>query len=305
MVKAKKNNNKNRPKRQASGPKKRPGRSGARTQPGNGLDVGGIKHARMLLDPCNAEMTMSTYAGMGTGQFRRVRKILEIAPTVTEGTYSFTPGTNVFRYWATATPGAAGALIPVSLFSVAELTTQTDTRCIAACVKVRYIGPESNRSGVVALRTAPFSYHVDGETVLASEEISKCQVSNRTGEVLHEVRFVPGIGDETFTPHTSTNFLTRTCGTFGLAFVNVPPGSLQFEVTAILEVEPTSGYVMGIVPPPSRNTTNHVLSALGAPISWAFNHLVVPTIKSVLTPAMQTGISGASVVSNAMKMLTL
>jgi len=124
--------------------------------------------------------------------------------------------------------------------------------------------------------------------------------------VLHEVKFVPGAGDELFTPNAGTSIPTqRTLGSFGVSYSTVQPGSLQFEITAILEIETGASTLSGVVAPASKNTVNHVLQALGAPINWAYNHLVAPTIKSVASAAMQTSIGGSTASSIAMRLLTL
>lgn len=273
-----------------------------------GLDAAGAAHARMIMDPCNAPMMPSTYSGMGTGQYRRYRNIIAIPSTAVEGTYMFAPGSNL-GFVATHVLSNVGLPYTFSsfgLFGSPELDGNNESRCLAACVKIRYVGTEGERKGTIGLRTSPFNYVFNALTSDNPTQLRETQIINRTGEVLHEVKFVPGAGDELFTPNAGSVVNTqRTLGAFGFTFAGIQPGSLQVEVTAIIEVEIGSQLVSSVVPPSSRNTVNNVLSALGPPIRWAFNNLVVPTIKSTYSSAMQTALSGNNVASIGMGLLTL
>lgn len=306
MVK-KNNNNKSVPAR-GQNKKARKVAPAARGRVANGLDASAAAYARMIMDPCNAPMLPPTYSGMGTGQYRRYRTIITIPALAVEGTYMFTPGYNTFLA-ATHVVGNVGLPYTFNqsgLFGSPELDNTNESRCLAACVKVRYIGTEGDRKGTIGLRTSPFGYVTNGQVSDNPTMLREAQVINRTGEVLHEVKFVPGAGDEIFTPNVGvTSISVRTLGSFGFTFGGAQPGSLQFEVTAIIEVETGSQLVSSVIPPVSRNTTNNVLSALGPPVRWAFSNMVVPTIKSTFTAAMQTAINGNNVASMGMGLLTL
>jgi len=220
----------------------------------------------------------------------------------------FVPGGNLY-YLAShvlANVGLPYTFNGYGLFGSPELDGSNESRCLAACVKIRYIGPESTRQGTIGLRTSPFNYVTPSQVSDNPTMLRETQVINRTGEVLHEVKFVPGAGDEAFTPNAgAVNYTSRTLGAFGFTYGGIVPGSLQIEVTGILEVELGSQLVSSVVPPTSRNTTNNVLQALGPPIRWAFNNMVVPTIKSTYSAAMQTALNGNNVASVGMGLLTL
>lgn len=263
------------------------------------LDNGAKMFARMLMDPCNAPLTAPTYSGMGTGVYRRFRSVFNI-PTSVEGTYMFTPGSNI-QTVATHVAANAGNVYTFNqsiIFATAELDGHIESRCLAACVKVRYIGPETSRAGVIGLRTSPFAYLANGETSFNRTMQSECPQLNRTGEVLHEVKFVPGSGDEIFSGNLGSGaLLNKTQGSFGFTYAAVPDASLQVEVTAIIELETRSGLLPNIAPPTSSNTTNQVLGALGPPARWAFGHVIAPTIRAMAGAATNT-------VSNAMSAYT-
>lgn len=274
---------------------------------GSALDAAGLAHARMLADPCNALMSPPCYSGMGTGEYRRFRRILNI-PLSVEGSYTFLPGANLFL---AATHIAANAGNPYTfngfqLFPTDQLDTGTESRCIAACVKIRYTGTEAERKGVIGLRTSPFSYNVGGQVSTNDEQLTGCPLLNRLGEIQHEVKFVPGTGDELFTGNFGGTVVpVNTHGSFGFTYSDVPTLSIQIEITAIIEIEPRGSMVVNSVAPTSRNTVNNVLSALGPPARWAYGHIVAPTVRAVAGAAMQTMTSGLNAKSVGATLLTL
>lgn len=274
----------------------------------NGLDAGAAAYARMLVDPCNAPMLPSTYSGMGTGQYRRFRSVFTV-PASVEGTYMFTPSANM-QTVATHVAANAGTNYTFNnalLFASGDLDATVELRCLAACVKVRYIGPEQDRAGIIATRTSPFAYVQGSQVTLNSIMVSESAVINRLGEVQHEVKFVPGLGDEQFNPGfggASASDLRRL-GAFGFSYQGIPNASLQVEVTAIMEIETRNSMVPNVIPPSSRNTTNQVLAALGPPAKWAFGHIVAPTIRATAGLAMNSLTSSFNTVSMGARLLTL
>lgn len=271
------------------------------------LDAAGIAYARMLNDPCNASLVAPSYSGMGTGEYRRFRTIFNI-PVSSEGTYMFVPGANLFLA-ATHVPDNAGLPYTFNtnkLFYSDQLSGETESRCLAACVKVRFIGTEVNRKGTIALRTNPFCWATDQQEITNSDCMVGCPVINRIGEVQHEVKFVPGTADELFTGNYGGPVVAnKALGAFGFTYSDVPVGSLQVEVTAIIEVEVQKNMIVSSVPATTRNTTNHVLSALGPTARWAYGHVVAPTLRAAAGAAMQTLSSGINSSSVGGLLLTL
>jgi hypothetical protein len=252
-------------------------------------------------------MVSPVYSGMGTGEFRRFRTVFNI-PNSTEGTFAFVPGSNLY-FAATHVESNAGnpyTFGTYKLFDNPQLTDTVESRCVAACVKIRFIGAESNRKGTIALRTNPFNWVRDGITVTNNNMLTACPVINPVGEVLHEVKFVPGTADEIFTGNYGGPIVAgNALGSFGFVYSDIPTGSLQVEVTAVIEIEAEANMVVSSVAPSSRNTTNNVLSALGPPARWAFGHVVAPTIRAAAGAAMQTISSGVNSSSVGGLLLTL
>lgn len=286
---SRKANNKTRTNPARRKPMKRQSPSNPRSRAVASIDSNAAAFARLLADPCNAPMCAPTYTGMGTGEYRRFRKIVSIPATAVEGTYVITPGMNTYHF-ATHIAANAGSNYAFSNFSNIYSPNNPDSlecRCLAACVKVRYTGAEQARSGVIGLRTLPFQYINPGQGGNIATELTNNTVINRVGEVMHEVKFVPGNADQGFTIVAAAPN-DREMGSFGFSFQGVPPGSLQIEITAVMEIESEIGIVPTAITPSSHNSLNQVLSALGPTTRWAYNNLAVPTIKSVASRAMQS-----------------
>lgn len=255
-----------------------------------------MRYRALLLDPCNAEMTSSVYAGFGSGQYRRYRTILASDGASVEGTYVFQLGTNLV-YNATHVAATAGtnytfgtATTLVIPTSSGGITSNANIRCIAGCVKVRYTGSEQARQGTIGMAVVPGQYLAPGQVSSAVADLAKMPFVVRFGEVQHEVKWVPTQVDEEF--HLA-NTLENKSTCIVINYRGIPASSLQFEVTGCYEMEATDSSVpLAANVPQSKNTLNHVLQSLGPVSSWAYNTLLAPTIKSVYHAAMATPATG-------------
>lgn len=287
----------------------------------SGFDSGAAMHRNLLLDPCNAPLGPPVYSGLGSGQYRRVRTIITAEGSSVEGAYVFQLGTNTF-WKASHVAGTAGTnytysspdaiylasqLIPTTLDSV---TNQT-IRCIAGCVKVRYVGTEANRSGTIGLLACPAAYNYPGRNSTADRDATACPVLHRTGEVMHEVKFVPNGSDEEFLSPTQAtpgvvNNITPRNSTLVAVYQGVPAQTIRFEVTAVYEVETagTSGVITS-VNPPSGMTLNQLLRSLGPVSQWAYSNVVAPTLRAMAGKASNTKFSSVVAVSRAIAGLAL
>lgn len=278
-----------------------------------GLDAGAIAHRRLLLDPCNAALSGPAYSGMGSGQFRRYRKVIVAEGSSVEGCYVFQPGTNTF--WkgshVAATAGTNYTFNGVAIFDDGAIFNGlTNIRCVAGCVKVRYIGAESDRAGVVGLLASPAAYWAPGNTSSASNDLTCTPVVNRVGEVQHEVKFVPGGGDEEFTVGSQPGTIRgppSDRGTMVVAYRAVPAQTIQFEITVVLEIEQANveGGVVTAVPPVSNFTLNQLLRSLGPVSSWAYGHVIAPTIRAAAGAAYNTFASSVGAAVRGTALLTL
>lgn len=279
------------------------------------LDVGALQYRRLLTDPCNAPMVGPAYGGVHTGIYRRCRRIYTIPASEVETIFVWQPGTNCI--WqgghSSANAGSSITLNAQAAFGGSWFTSLTEARALAACIKVRYTGAESTRSGVVGLTTGGYYYDVGSTTGTAIEAQTQCPVNARLGETLHEVKFVPGAGDEMFSAQTVANggavVTARDKACILVSLKGVPAGSVQLELTAVLEFDAggdTGSYgALTTIAPASGNTLSQVLRTLGPVSSWAFSNVIVPTIRSAATGVTRTIANTANFASTGMRMLAL
>lgn len=284
-----------------------------------GIDEGARRFRQMLLDPCNSPMCAPTYTGGHSGNYRRIRRIFNIGATEVEGIYVFQLGTNMMLLGGHSAPNAGTniTLTNDALFyangAVGIDSAGTEIRALAGCVKVRYTGAESARAGVIGMATGQVM-GMPGAIVGADNYVSFSPVVGRVGESLHEAKFVPLAGDEEFAEPrvsggSSTWLKNKSC--IAVAFRGVPAGSIQFEITAVLELDSSNtgsnsaGFVASSIAPSSSNTLSQVLRSLGPVSNWAFNHVVVPTIRGVASGVARTMANSAPFASAGMAMLTL
>lgn len=279
----------------------------------SGLDAGAIAHRNLLLDPCNASLGAPVYSGLGTGQYRRLRVIIAAEGNSVEGCYVFQLGTN--SYWK-ASHVAGSSTTPYVFSSVQHIfqdgmisQTGVQLRCVAGCVKVRYVGAESARKGTIGLLAAPSSYQSPSFTSQAEIDTTVCPVVHRTGEVQHEVKFVPNASDETF--RSPTVFMgaqnqTAFNSTLVVAYRACEPQTLQFEVTAVYEVETVGNdNVITTVAPSSSITLNQLMRSMGPVASWAYGTVVAPTLRAMAGKPGNTILSSVVAASRAVAALTL
>lgn len=272
------------------------------------LDAGALAFRQLLLDPCNAKFAGPPYSGLGSGNFVRRRAIIAAEGLSVEGTYVFQLGTGIYLKGShvAATQGTPYTLSALQIFAGAN--ADNEHRCIAGCVKIRYIGSEGNRAGLISTLAAPAAMFQSGSQTTAVGAAAMCPFTNRVGEVMHEVKFVPNEGDEKFAAFGSA--ATKDNSTIAITYRGVPAATLVFEITAVYEVESVapdggSGMVINSTLPPTGNTINQVLRSLGPVSNWAYTNVVVPTIKATATRMMATGLNTSSAASMGFAALTL
>lgn len=279
-----------------------------------GMDAGALMHRNLLLDPCNATLGPPVYSGLGTGQYRRVRTYLSAEGSSVEGCYVFQLGSN--SVWiASHVAGTAGTNYTFSagaaIFTDANLGAFRQMRCIAGCVKVRYLGAESNRSGSIGLLAAPALMLGPSQVSNVNADMTRCPVVHRTGEVQHEVKFVPNSSDEDFTTPTITGVqLNVTNGNSCLMAVyrGCPAQTIQFEITAIYEMEEAAApgnTVVTSVAPASSTTLNQLLRSLGPVAGWAYSNVVAPTLRSMAGKPNSSFLSNVAAVSKAVAAIAI
>lgn len=250
------------------------------------LDNGAMEYRRMLLDPCGAPMHGPSYTGVGTGTYVRLRSTTVIGASDVAGIVCYQLGTATTWAFGSTNPGTAVSFSAATqAFPGAVISAENcEFRCLAGCVRIRYTGSEGNRSGLIGTLTGPALGRPSqglSPPGAASTALSATPMVNRTGEVIHEVKFVPMTGDELFTPPGTVN-PRFDANVITIVYSGVPPGSLQFEITAIYEYDPSAGQLKNCLPPATTNTTNQILASLGPVTNWAYSNLGAPVIKAAV-----------------------
>lgn len=264
----------------------------ARRGVGTMLDLAAARWLQLLRDPCNAPLVAPCYAGFGTGNYARLKNTYNLGSV--DGAWWFQPGTNYYWTGTTTTPGGSLLIAPAQPIWPAGtiLDNVRQVRCIAACVKVRYVGPEADRKGVVSLSVGPPLFS-PGDTTLAAQAQNGCPMVARLGEVSHEVKWVPSAADEEFHPAAGAAVQPRS-SCMNVVYAGVPASSLQLEITACYELEgnASGGAPVTATMPPSSNTTNQVLQTLGDVASWAFTDVAAPVLKAAVHGGVQMAVTG-------------
>jgi len=284
-------------------------RNPAITRMWQGLDEAGAQYARLLSDPCNAQMVAPTYGGMGTGNYRRMRVQLNLLTgSNVDLQLVINPSQNFYWFGQTlaGATGVVGTAQPMFGGPLAGATA--DFRVLAACAKVRYIGAESARAGLVGLAVCPPMFEPAAAGVGSAAYIVNCPMVSRTGETQHEVKWVPSAGDEAF--DSRQNRINQGCSALHVVTQGTPTGTIVIDITAVMELGPdtqsTFQNAATVVVPPSRFTTNHVLQALGPVSRWAYNNVLTPVIKAGMSGAYSAAFqSTQAAVSGASRMLML
>lgn len=277
-----------------------------------GLDAGALAYRALLSDPCNAPLVGPAYSGPTTGNYRRFRKIVYINGDEVERYTAFNFKWNSMFHGGHSAGGAGGVvtLQRADIFNSGSLGgAHGDIRCLAACVKVRYIGPESSRAGTVGLHTGEHIAKNDasGTGITIGTMLQQCPHIARLGEVAHEVKWLPSAEDEdTGNPQGSAYGRQYDGSNATVVLSHVPAGTVMMEVTAVYELENQGGdFVSTYIQPSTGNTLSQVLRSLGPVATWAYNNYALPVMKSAVTNVARTVISGMSAVGPMVPLVSL
>jgi len=258
-----------------------------------GLDDVAKCHARMLLDPCRAQLGPSVYPGSNgaiTARFEQDTVLFNAASTGASalvwspGLASFVTSpavllndTTTFNFSALQ-PAAGNAF----------LVNQAGWRCVGACMQVYYPGAENTRQGFVGMGYGPgsmltqFQLAADGgvgtQTTVQGVRTSQFH-TERVPNTMIELKWKPGFGDQewegfnTAVQQVNTNNATnvgRNCITLTASGLPASTG-LRVRFVAIYEYMPA--FNSGLISTVSnavitKNTLNDVLHTLDKTGNW-------------------------------------
>lgn len=236
-------------------------------------------------------MVTPCYQGSGSGQFVRLKRTIVPISVSTNTDFQFVwiPGKNAYLRGQTA--GFDVGTIDAAATAFSKLDTMADSyRCVAACLRVIYIGQESARKGEIGLASLPNEPFNAGTTGVGTPALLPlCPKVARQGEVVHEVKWIPQLEDQSFAKYTVP--LASSGGMNGaLMAVSLVGGTdTVIEITGVYEYMPvwSDGLTVSVVPPKSTNSFTDVMRAMGDTASWVFTNVAAPVIKSVAGVAVE------------------
>lgn len=244
------------------------------------LDKNAFAYARLLEDPCRADLTYPVYAAGTAGYLTRVKQVVLLgnnAGTV-DGYTAFVPGgaantTTSLGMWHhgwSAGGGGLGTLTGATGPPFLRSNAVGSYRPVAGCLKVHYTGSELNRAGMISVGIVNQLQLAAGETGVAaiSSFIPSSAKTVRLGAEPHEVKWVP---TTTYDQAFSAASQPESVGTYAQSTTvyvmaqGVPAGTCTVECDFVYEWQPetTQGMEHSIEAPRSANTTADVLRVLG------------------------------------------
>lgn len=244
------------------------------------LDAPALAYARLLADPCNAPLCHPIYPGTEAGFLFRAENFFSIADpgagaTTTCGLFHWTPGyvnaeSTELLFTNNSAPGLAAATVastssPGKGFLAANARGM---RCVAACMKITFIGAESQRSGRLHYGHTSAGMIDLGQSVTIDQVAQTLQHYCRTPADTVEVIWKPNIADTQFCdPTASTNAVARDArSAITMAVAGLPTGTgMTLHCTAIYEWTPAVNLGVGhnaLGKARSSNSLDDVMDAL-------------------------------------------
>lgn len=271
-------------KKQNKGKKGRTRAPGPPRAMGVGLDGPALAYANLLNDPCNGKLVHPTYAGGNGGYIIRGESYFSAATgaTDTANFLHWTPGaignTDSQMLWgnaatATATPAAA-ALASVTPSKTFLVATASAYRCVAACLKISYVGSAGGLSGRVHFGNTTGGYIDLGTTYAVNAVATGLSSFSRVPVVPIEIKWRPTVADEQWMdPSSATASVDKDRrGAITVAVADLPASvGIFYHLTAVYEWQPLTN--QGIQVPTnnlsqSRNTLAEVITSLDRTGSW-------------------------------------
>jgi len=259
-------------------------------------DEDALKYLALISDPCNGELVPPTYAGEGSGLFLRTKTMISPGASAVDSILQFGPsqinensqGQNANGFggpilYASSNSSGGGlsnvygeSIAPTYFgFEPSSAGVAGAARCIAACVKVHYLGSELNRAGIVYAGLLSSPIFTDATSVTLSPVATLGNALgqiDRVGSRVHEYKWLPSFGDEQFIKLAQSD-ITDTVqnrpdgNSLVVAVSGAYAGSIMYEVTACWEynvnVLDNVGIVSTMNVSRSACTLNDVLRSIG------------------------------------------
>jgi len=273
---------------------------------GKGLDAAALAYRNLLVDPCNAALVHPTFASMGVQSGNLIRFEYNFTPMsglntdfqieVTPSNWSST-STDLVNFGQTTLGGTGTVGTVAGLTDIGFLQNNARwARCIAGCLQAVYTGTELNRSGWIGSALIPNSNMLlSGQTGVGTATFQNyCQVINRTGEVVHEVKFIPGVVDQRGLGNGGVSDLSASSMVM-LGYGLPAGGFINFRLVLVYEWIPNGGTAVQAPTSAvaSRNSLQEVLNSLGKGAWWLGQH-AAPILQAAARGYAAGGYIGAA-----------
>jgi len=236
------------------------------------LDTAALKWARLLADPCGAEIVAPVYPGAGRGYQVRLKQLVTLPSE--NGFIEWCPASNSYTYaYTTSASTVFEPLVGYPAFNYLTTTNNNSNisfRPVAACMKVYPNDSEMNRSGILYLghtNGVAQNYTSAGTSNLTINGIAgSLPYTGRMPDSTSEIIWLPAEGDADGLSYNVDNSnalaapdLSNVCAAFTGGFTSAL--GVSVELIAVYEVNPGagSGVQNSLAKPVSKNTLNDVL----------------------------------------------
>jgi len=238
------------------------------------LDPAGTAYARLLNDPCHAQLAEPIYMATGTGYLTRAT--VDLTHSEDSGVLFVTPfnvGSGALGSVGVATSASAGAALGAPTYqsgpgAVFLSGVAQSARPVAACISTYYAGTESLRSGSLS------QIQTDGrQAILILSSVGTPDsvgplfpTEVRTPGTSIETKWSPGALDGDWSD-PSSNYWTGGHGAIGVLWRSLGGQAVKFRVTIVYEWKPLAAE--GIQAEPARgnrsgNTVDQVVGYLAS-----------------------------------------
>jgi len=237
---------------------------------GGGLDTAGLAYARLLNDPCHAELAEPIYMATGTGYLTRV--VQDLTFSTDSGVLFLCPanwGTsgNGSVYYATsagAGTAAGGAVTRDGPGNSFLSGVAGGVRPVAACITSYYAGTESLRAGSIS------QAQMDGQqalTIVTSTPIPDSigpffATEDRTPGTSLETKWAPGALDGDWSIGGNA-YWSGGHGAVGVLWRSLGGQAVKFRLTVVYEWKPTQGEGLPNEPARGSKSANTVDQVVG------------------------------------------
>lgn len=217
------------------------------------IDQAALAHARLLADPCGADLEPTVFPG-DRGYINRFVRNSVAGGSVgaTSFIYIVKPG-NALGHVSDNTSSSAGQLIAFgngnfpgnSFFS----TNAAKQRCAAFCATIRPIAAPNTATGTIHFGIVSAAALLNGATISADTAVGYCTESVSASQALMaplDVKWVPGSFDDRYCPQgvTDDDSDRNVLLVVGTGFPST--SGVQIRETAVIEWSPKTGLGIAI-----------------------------------------------------------